>query len=205
MGNAGGGVPLSAVTLTFDDTAFQVLPNSTSIMTGKYEPTNWVTPVANFVAPAPPGPYTEPGSGVGGFSLRNVFGPSNPNGTWNLYVRDRGSVPPLAPEGAGAIAGGWGLEFVAPTAATAEISGRVLTADGRPIANVKVVLAGGGLPSSQVVYTGQLGYYYFSNLPVGQNYVVTVKSRRFNFADPTRLFTLVDNITDENFVAEAQE
>ncbi len=184
MGNAGGGVPLSAVTLTFDDTAFQVLPNSTSIMTGKYEPTNWVTPVANFVAPAPPGPYTEPGSGVGGFSLRNVFGPSNPNGTWNLYVRDRGSVPPLAPEGAGAIAGGWGLEFVAPTAATAEISGRVLTADGRPIANVKVVLAGGGLPSSQVVYTGQLGYYYFSNLPVGQNYVVTVKSRRFNFAGP---------------------
>ncbi len=205
MGNAGGGVPLNAVTLTFDDTAFQVLPNSTSIVTGKYEPANWVTPVANFISPAPAGPYTEPGSAVGGFSLRNVFGPSNPNGTWNLYVRDRGSVPPLAPEGVGAIAGGWGLEFVAPTTATAEISGRVLTADGRPIANVKVVLSGGGLPSSKVVYTGQLGYYYFSDLPVGQNYVVTVKSRRFNFADPTRLFTLVDNITDENFVAEPQE
>ncbi|HEV7646032.1 MAG TPA: Calx-beta domain-containing protein [Pyrinomonadaceae bacterium] len=205
MGNAGGGVPLNAVTLTFDDTAFQVLPNFTQVVTGKYEPTNWVTPVANFVSPAPVGPYTEPGSAVGGFSLRNTFGSFNPNGGWNLYVRDRGSVPPLAPEGVGAIAGGWGLEFVAPTAATAEISGRVLTADGRPIANVKVVLSGGGSPSAKVVYTGQLGYYYFSDLPVGQNYVVTVKSRRFNFADPTRLFTLVDNITDENFVAEPQE
>jgi CSLREA domain-containing protein len=205
MGNAGGGNALNAVTLTFDDTAFQVLPNSNAIATGKYEPTTWISPVAGFTSPAPAGPYSEPGNTLGGFSLRNIFGASNPNGTWNLYIRDRGSVSPLAPEGLGAVAGGWGLEFLAPTAATASVSGRILTADGRPIANVRVNLAGGGLPQTRSVFTGQLGYYYFSDLPVGQNYVVTVKSRRFTFADPSHLVTLLDNLADQDFIADPQE
>ena len=203
MGNAGGGNALNQNTITFADTAGAVLPDSSAIMTGKYEPTNWVTPVANFVSPAPMGPYSEPGSALGGFSLRNVFGAFNPNGAWSLYVRDRGSIPPLAPEGIGAIAGGWGLEFIAPTTATADISGRILTADGRPIANVRVILSGG--TESRDVYTGQFGYYSFTDLPVGQAYVVTVKSRRFFFANPTRLITLNDTLTSEDFIAEPQE
>jgi CSLREA domain-containing protein len=204
MGNAGGGIALNAVTLTFADTASQVLPNSTAIIVGKYEPTNWVTPVTNFAAPAPAGPYSEPGSALGGFTIRNTFGAFNPNGTWSLYVRDRGNVPPLAPEGNGAIAGGWGLEFIAPTAANAEVGGRVLTADGRPIANVRVNLVGGNQPI-RTVYTGQLGYYDFSDLPVGQTYVLTVKSRRFFFAKPSRLINLNADLTGEDFVAEPQE
>lgn len=203
MGNAGGGNALDQNTITFADTAGAVLPDSSAITTGKYESTNWVTPVANFVSPAPTGPYSEPGSVLGGFSLRNVFGAFNPNGAWSLYVRDRGSIPPLAPEGTGAIAGGWGLEFIAPTTATADISGRILTADGRPIVNVRVILSGG--TESRDAYTGQLGYYSFTDLPVGHAYVVTVKSRRFFFANPTRLITLNDTLTSEDFVAEPQE
>lgn len=100
---------------------------------------------------------------------------------------------------------GWGAGVLAPTAATASISGRVLTAGGRPIANVRVIISGGSLPESISMYTGQLGYYSFTDLPVGQDYVVTVKARRFHFTNPSHLITLNDNITDGDFIADPQE
>ena len=63
MGDAGGATGITAsnpVTLTFMDNQAQVLPDSAPLTTGKYEPTNWETPVSNFPAPAPAGPYVEP-------------------------------------------------------------------------------------------------------------------------------------------------
>jgi hypothetical protein len=99
----------------------------------------------------------------------------------------------------------WGAaENIVPTAATADISGRVLTADGRPIANVRVILSGGGLAEPINFYTGHFGIFNFTDLPVGQNYVLTVKSRRFIFPEPSRLVTLQDNILNEDFIAESQ-
>lgn len=95
-------------------------------------------------------------------------------------------------------------EALTPTAAAADISGRVLTAGGLPIANVRVILSGGQLPEPINVYTGHLGIYYFLDVPVGQNYVITVKSRRFFFAKPSHLFTLNDDLIDQDFVAEPQ-
>ena len=99
----------------------------------------------------------------------------------------------------------WGAGVAAPTAANADISGRVTTAGGMPIANVKVTLTGGGLDHTVVGYTSSLGYYNFEGLPVGQNYVVTVKSRRFFFSEPSHFITLQDNITDGDFVADPQQ
>lgn len=205
MADAGGSNALSNTTITFDDLSGRVLPDSGAITTGKYEPTTWAT-VSSFAPPAPSGPYIHPGSVLGGMDLRNTFGSDNPNGVWSLFVRDQ-SVNPRgnAPEGSGQIAGGWGLEFIAPTAAEAEISGRVLTADGRPIANAQVAISGGGLPQTLYVTTGHLGYYSFNHLPIGQAYVVTVLSKRFTFADPTRLLMLNDNMEGEDFVAQPQE
>jgi hypothetical protein len=98
----------------------------------------------------------------------------------------------------------WSAGVVAPTAATGNITGRVLTADGRPIANVRVIISGGQLPESISFYTGHLGYYNFEDLPVGQAYVITVKSRRFTFANPTKIIDLKDSITDADFIAEPQ-
>jgi hypothetical protein len=98
----------------------------------------------------------------------------------------------------------WGAGVSAPTAANADISGRVTTAGGMPIANVKVTLTGGGLDHTVIGYTSSLGYYNFEGLPVGQNYVVSVKSRRFFFSEPSHFITLQDNITDGDFVADPQ-
>lgn len=100
---------------------------------------------------------------------------------------------------------GWAVGVINPTVASADISGRVLTADGRPIANVRVIISGGSLPEPIDSYTGHLGYYGFNDLPAGESYVVTVKSRRFTFTNPTRIITLQQDVTGEDFIAQPQK
>jgi hypothetical protein len=91
---------------------------------------------------------------------------------------------------------------LAPTAAGANIVGRILDAGGRGIANAQVVLSGGGLTQPMVVQTGPFGYYQFNDLPVGQLYVVTVRSGRHTFSEPTRVIDLTANVVGADFVAE---
>jgi acyl dehydratase len=206
MGDAGGPLaidPLSPVTLTFTDTAVQVLPDAGSLNTAVYKPTTWVTPVTNFPGTAPAGPYAEPGSLLVRpveKSMFGSFGLSNSNGAWSLYVRDDSGLFAAAVEGN--IAGGWGLEILAPTAAGATLSGRVTTADGRGISNARVTVVGGMLTTPRTAITGAFGYYSFEDLPAGQTYIATVGSKRFTFAVPARVISLAGDVTDADFVAE---
>ncbi len=96
----------------------------------------------------------------------------------------------------------WTAGLVAPTAANASIEGRVLMADGSGIANAEVVVTGGGLTEPRVYRTNQFGKYRFDELPVGENYVISVVSPRFVFTNPTISLTLFESVTDVNFVAE---
>lgn len=91
---------------------------------------------------------------------------------------------------------------LAPTATNAAISGRVVDANGHPIPNARVMLSGGGLTQPVVVQTGPFGYYQFDGLPVGQLYVVTVRSGRHTFSDGTRAIDLTANITNADFAAD---
>jgi len=207
MGDAGGAVPIdpsAPVTLMFTDAAGQVLPDSSMLTSGFYEPTNWESPVTDFPAPAPPGPYNEPGSAVGGTgpqTLNGTFGFSNSNGVWSLYVRDDGGT--FTNEAiTGCIDGGWELAFLPLTASEVSLSGRVTTADGRGIRNARVVVSGNGLPIPVVATTGSFGYFSFSGLTAGETYVVTVNSQRFTFSVPSRVVTLVDNLADMDFTAD---
>nr|MBP9664464.1 carboxypeptidase regulatory-like domain-containing protein [Pyrinomonadaceae bacterium] len=200
MADAGGVDPQDEVTLSFRDTGPGVLNDSSPQTTGNFEPTSWTTPVTDFPAPAPAGPYSEPGSTVGGTGTQTLFGNygmTDPNGVWSLYVRQQGT-------GSGVIAGGWGIEFLVPTAANAYISGRVLTADGRPIRNATVTITGNSLPESRIFQTGSFGYYMFDGLATGETYVVTVTQRRFIFQTPSRVVSLIDNIADLDFIAGAE-
>jgi hypothetical protein len=207
MGDAGDSAaidPGSPVTLMFTDAAGQVLPNSAMLTSGMFEPTNWESPVTDFAPPAPPGPYNEPGSALGGTgaqTLNGTFGLTNANGIWSLYVRDDGGLfQPLAITGC--INSGWSLEFMPLTAAGATMSGRVTTADGRGIRNAKVVVTGNSLDHALIATTGSFGYYNFDGLEAGQTYVVTVNSKRYTFSVPSRVITLIDNVVDIDFVAE---
>ena len=95
-----------------------------------------------------------------------------------------------------------GDEFYAPTAAGVSLGGRVLTADGRGIRNATVVVTGNSLLITRYVKTGSFGYYTVDGLRAGETYIVTINSKRFTFQTPSRVVSLLDNLTDVDFVAD---
>lgn len=116
LADAGGTASgMTGVTLTFDDGAPSLIPDSSAPSTGFYRPTDYNSTAAVFPPPAPSGPYNHPAPG-GGSTFANIFNGLNPNGTWSLYVVD--DVPGTG----GTIAGGWALTFLlssdAPTITT---------------------------------------------------------------------------------------
>jgi uncharacterized delta-60 repeat protein len=91
---------------------------------------------------------------------------------------------------------------LAPTAATASINGRVTTASGRSIRNVSLMLTETTTGETKQTLTNPFGYYRFQDLEVGRSYVLSVKSKRFTFAEPSRVITLDEDLTGEDFVSE---
>jgi hypothetical protein len=202
MADAGGPNPVpqnAPVTLTFTDAAATAVPNNGPLTTGNFKPVSWEPPQSSFPAPAPAAPYIEPNSS-GVPTLNSTFAFSNANGTWSLYVRDdAGNL--LDPNVVVGSICGWGIQFLQSTAAPASISGRVTTAEGAGIRNARVVVTGNSLPEPRVVTTGSFGYFSVDGLTAGETYIVTVNSQRYSFQVPSRVYTLVDNITDADFTA----
>lgn len=113
MSDAGDGVGVSGINLTFDDAAPLPIADESAPATGTYKPTNYglsAAPACStepdpdvFPMPAPAGPYSA--------SLSTFNGPTSPNGTWSLYVVDDCGGD------AGSIAQGWSITITAtPTA-----------------------------------------------------------------------------------------
>ena len=94
--------------------------------------------------------------------------------------------------------GFWAAQF-APTAAGASISGRIKTESGKGIRNVQLTLTGS---TGEIFYarSGTFGYYRFDDIPVGQSYILTVSAKRYLFAENTRIITLLDELTDIDFL-----
>lgn len=96
--------------------------------------------------------------------------------------------------------GFWNYQPLRPTAAGVSISGRVMTAEGRGIVNVRLVLSGNsGEP--RFTQSSAFGYFRFDDVPAGDTYILTIYSERFVFAQPTRAISLTDNLADVNFVS----
>ena len=89
----------------------------------------------------------------------------------------------------------------APTAAAAEIAGRVTTSAGRGISGAIVSLfeQNGDVRTAR---TNALGYYRIENLQVGQTATISVASKRYRFA--TQVVNLLESLTDVDFVAQDQ-
>ena len=88
------------------------------------------------------------------------------------------------------------------SAAAAHVSGRVLTANGQGISKATIEISGGTLTNPVFVRTGTFGYYRYEGLNAGETYVVTIHSKRFQFANPSRVVTLFDSVSDLDFIAE---
>jgi subtilisin-like proprotein convertase family protein len=96
MSDAGGSLDVNNVNLKFDDEAPASLPDSAQITSGSFKPTNFDT-LENLPAPAP----ATQGTSLG------IFDGTNPNGTWQLFVRDE-----FGPDQG--ILSGWSLEITTP-------------------------------------------------------------------------------------------
>jgi len=88
----------------------------------------------------------------------------------------------------------------APVVVSANIAGRVLLTTGRGLPGVRVTLTGGGLTEPRYAQTNAFGFYRFIDLPVGETYNLTVKSKKNTFVPPVQTVTLLDNLDDVNFV-----
>jgi large repetitive protein len=102
MSDAGGSLDVLNVTLVFSDAAASALPDSGQITSGTYRPADYEPSTDVFPAPAP--------VPSGAIALLGVFGGTNPNGVWNLFIVDDAAADQ------GSISGGWSLNITAPTA-----------------------------------------------------------------------------------------
>ncbi len=102
--DVGGGPDLlGPYTITLDDNAPLSMPDSGTLVSGTFKPTN-IGAADTFPAPAP--------VGFSSASPLSVFNGTNPNGTWSLYVVDDTAAD------AGSITGGWALNFTVPEPST---------------------------------------------------------------------------------------
>jgi hypothetical protein len=70
------------------------------------------------------------------------------------------------------------------TAAGVVVSGRVRTSNGAGLKNAKVTLTD-SQGTTRTASTGSFGAFRFENIPVGQDYVLTVGSKRYRFSPQT--------------------
>lgn len=88
-----------------------------------------------------------------------------------------------------------------PTAANSTIIGRVTTSSGNGIAKSTISLTGSGLSQPLYAITNPFGYFSFSDVPAGENYVVTVQAKGFVFSQPSVLLNVSSSTNEINFVA----
>jgi len=95
--------------------------------------------------------------------------------------------------------GGWCLELLPSTAAGVEVSGRVLTPDGRGLRNAQVTITD-SKGVRRTATTGSFGNYRFEDVEIGSSFVMGVTSTRYRFTQ--RLVQVFDALTDVDFTAE---
>jgi hypothetical protein len=85
------------------------------------------------------------------------------------------------------------------SAASVSVGGRVTDGNGRGMSNATVILMEGD-GTQHTAVTGSFGYFEFGEISVGQTVIVSVSSKRYNFAPVT--VSLSDSISDLDFVPE---
>lgn len=94
----------------------------------------------------------------------------------------------------------WAIGNLGPSAANVSVAGRVLTADGRGVRNAIVSLTDSN-GNTLTARTTSFGYYHFDDVLSGGTYVISVTSKRYQFAP--RSITVADNVTDFDLIADA--
>lgn len=88
---------------------------------------------------------------------------------------------------------------VGSTAAGVEVSGRVVTPDGRGIRNARVVLTDPA-GNQRIATTSSFGIYRFTDVETGSTYIFSVASKQYRFTP--RVIQVVDSLADFDFVGQ---
>lgn len=90
-----------------------------------------------------------------------------------------------------------------PTAAPANIGGRILTSSGRGIRNVIVTLTDSkGI--ARTATSSAFGYYRFSDVTGGEVYILSAKAKQFQFEQNSLVISVSENLLELNFIALPQ-
>lgn len=94
-------------------------------------------------------------------------------------------------------AGFW-QSFLTPTAASVSISGRVLSAKGKPAPGSRVILTNAGGSFARTSVTNSFGIYRFDGILAGQFYMLDVIAKGSHF-EP-RVVSVLDDIADLDLI-----
>jgi hypothetical protein len=97
--------------------------------------------------------------------------------------------------------GFWTPNTFAPTAATVPLGGRITTANGRGIRSVRVTLTAPN-GETRTVMSGTFGNYRFTDVFVGETYIISVTGKKYFFGKGIQTVNLTEERTDVDFVAE---
>jgi hypothetical protein len=154
--DAGGITSAVNRTYTFDGAAATQLaatgglPNNISVRPANHQGNDTTNDL--FPAPAPAGPYGNPGPQSNGpETLNGVFGGTNPNGVWQLYVTDDEHIDD------GRIGSGWSLNITAQTPVTYPLS-RVSDYDGDNQTDLAVVRPNGNMTAAWYINGSTAGF-----------------------------------------------
>ncbi len=93
------------------------------------------------------------------------------------------------------------IAILGPSAAESSIVGRVQTTGGIGISGARLALTNATTGETRSAITNSFGLYTFEGLETGSFYVMSVSHKRYRFADAQRAFTLNDNISGFDFIA----
>lgn len=91
-----------------------------------------------------------------------------------------------------------------PTAAQVSIGGRVMTATGRGVRNVLIMMTDSS-GSIRMTTTTEFGYYSFTGVRVGETYILSASGKRFTFSQPVQALNINEGTTEINFIANSEK
>jgi hypothetical protein len=89
------------------------------------------------------------------------------------------------------------------TAATVSVGGRVKTSTGRGIRNVVITMTD-SQGNIRTARTTSFGYYRFEEVAAGETYIFMATGKRFSFGQNTQVHSIIEDISDINFIANDQ-
>ena len=108
--------------------------------------------------------------------------------------------------------GGFIIDFISPgrqnvaaSAASGTVAGRVRNVKGNGLKFITVMITSNGLPEPLYATTNNFGHYRFEDIPLGNNYVLQVFSRRYIFQQQSMIINLTDNIENADFIGGESE